>query len=238
MVVDARVGRDYRGSSGDQYFDYQLAASAAVAPLETWKFENHIAPTDTVVDFGCGSGAILECLGAAQKLGIEVNVAAREEASRRGIETLESADEVPRQFADVVISNHALEHTVRPIDELEALRDILKPTGRLVLCVPFDDWRKNRRFRVTQCEPDHHLYTWSPLLLRNLLEEAGYDVMESRLLHFTWPPFTLVCSKFPRPIFHAAGRLASVLRHSQQVIAVARPATDRGSCGGMVEGLK
>jgi SAM-dependent methyltransferase len=217
------AARHYHGPGGQEYFSYQLAASFAVAHLETWKFESHIKPTDTVVDFGCGAGRILKLLNAATKLGVEVNPAARSEADRQGIETVSSVSSIPGAFADVVISNHALEHTIRPIDELKALRRILKPSGRLVLCVPFDDWRINRRFRVDMDEPNHHLYTWSPLLLRNALVQADYSVLESRLVRFTWPPFTQQLGKLPRDLFLAAGAIASFLRQKRQIIAVASP---------------
>jgi SAM-dependent methyltransferase len=215
--------RHYHGPGGQEYFSYQLAASFGVAHLETWKFESYIKPTDTVVDFGCGAGLILKRLEAATKLGIEVNPAARSEAGRQGVDTVSSASSIPVAFADVVISNHALEHTIRPIDELKALRRILKPSGRLVLCVPFDDWRMNRRFRVDMDEPNHHVYTWSPLLLRNALLQADYAVLESRLVRFTWPPFTQQLGKLPRDLFLGAGAIASFLRQRRQVIAVASP---------------
>jgi SAM-dependent methyltransferase len=218
-----RVSRHYQDSGGERYFAYQFASSADLAQLETWKFERYIRPSDTVVDFGCGAGRILACLNAATKLGIEVNPVARAAALEHGTDTVDSVDAVPAGFADVVISNHALEHTVRPLDELEALRRILKPTGRIVVCVPFDDWRMRRRFRVDLEEPNHHLYTWSPLLLRNLLSEAGYTVLESRLVRFTWPPFTAQLSKLPWKAFLAAGTIASLARQSRQVIAVASP---------------
>lgn len=185
-----RVARDYQGAEGEQYYAYQSDANSARKQFETWKFEKYIAPTDTVVDFGCGAGLMLKYLTAAEKLGIEVNLAASADAARNGIETVSSASDISDEFADVVISNHALEHTIRPVDELEALKRILKSTGKLIICVPFDDWRMHRRFKVDTQEPNHHLYTWSPLLLRNLLNEAGYTVHESRIVRFTWPPFT------------------------------------------------
>ena len=106
-----RVARDYQGAEGEQYYAYQSDANSARKQFETWKFEKYIAPTDTVVDFGCGAGLMLKYLTAAEKLGIEVNLAASADAARNGIETVSSASDISDEFADVVISNHALEHT-------------------------------------------------------------------------------------------------------------------------------
>jgi SAM-dependent methyltransferase len=219
----SRVARDYQGAEGEQYYAYQSDANSARKQFETWKFEKYIAPTDTVVDFGCGAGLMLKYLTAARKLGIEVNPAASADAACNGIETVSSASDISDGFADVVISNHALEHTIRPVDELEALKRILKPTGKLIICVPFDDWRMHRRFQVDMREPNHHLYTWSPLLLRNLLNEAGYTVYESRIVRFTWPPFTTRVGRLGVGIFRLAGAAAAFARQSRQVIAVATP---------------
>jgi len=221
-----RIARHYSGPEGEQYFAYQSAANSARQRLEIWKFERYIKPTDTVVDFGCGSGLLLKFLDAATKLGIEINPAARSYADRHGINTVSSVNEITDEFADVVISNHALEHTIRPLDELEDIRRILKPDGRLVIYLPFDDWRMHRRFHIDVDEPNHHLYTWSPLLLRNLLIEAGYTVHDSRLVRFTWPPFALQLSRLGRSIFLGLGALASFVRQSRQVVAVASPAKD------------
>jgi SAM-dependent methyltransferase len=218
-----RVARHYQGPGGQEYFAYQFAISASFAKFEARKFACYIKATDTVVDFGCGAGLVLKSLDATTKLGVEVNPTARSEAERHGTDTVSSVNEIADHYADVVISNHALEHTIRPIDELEAIRRILKPNGRLVICLPFDDWRMNRRFRVDMDEPNHHLYTWSPLLLRNMLLEAGYAVAESRLVRFTWPPFTVQVGKLPRNAFLAAGAVASFLRQKREVIAVASP---------------
>ncbi len=220
----SRVANDYQGAEGEQYYAYQSGANSERKQFETWKFEKYISLTDTVVDFGCGAGLMLKYLTAAEKLGIEVNPTARADATRHGIDTVSSASDIADGFADVVISNHALEHTIRPLDELEALRRILKPTGKLVICVPFDDWRMHRRFTVDTREPNHHLYTWSPLLLRNLLNEAGYTVHESRIVRFTWPPFTTRVGELGVGVFRLAGAVAAFARQSRQVIAVATPA--------------
>lgn len=219
-MMHNRVARHYRGSDGERYFSYQSGANQTKR-LETWKFQRYIGPTDTIVDFGCGAGSLLNSLNAETKLGVEVNSVARSAAARQGIETVVSTDAIPEGFADVVISNHALEHTVRPLDELEAIRRILKPNGQLIVCTPFDDWRMHRGFQVDFDDPNHHLYTWSPLLLRNLLLEAGYVVHESRLVRFAWPPLTLQLGRLPVALFLAAGALAALVRQQRQVIAVA-----------------
>lgn len=215
-----RVGSHYRGAAASDYLAYQRAIGARGAELNRWKFEPHVKPSDTVVDFGCGTGGLLERLDAAVKVGVEVSEPAREEARLRGIEVVASTSELPDGHADVVISNHALEHTLSPLHELRGLRRVLKPSGKLVLWLPIDDWRAQRR---ATADPNHHLYTWTPLLLANLLDEAGFQVLETRVVAHAWPPATARLARLPRPAFDALARVWAVLRRRRQVMAVAVP---------------
>jgi len=178
-----------------------------------------VSQDDDVVDFGCGIGALLESLPAATKTGVEVSAAARREAHARGLHVVASSSELPDESADVVISNHALEHTLAPLDELRDLRRVLRRGGKLVLWLPLDDWRAQRRPRP---DPNHHLYTWTPLLLSNLLEEAGFTVEDCRVVTHAWPPFTAFFARLPRSLFDSVARLWSALRRRRQVMAVAR----------------
>jgi SAM-dependent methyltransferase len=215
-----RVGRHYRGDAAAAYLTYQRGVAALGAELNRWKFESHIDPGDALVDFGCGTGGLLEQLDAASKMGIEVSEPARHEAEAAGLTVVASTSELGDATADVLISNHVLEHTLAPLDELRELRRVLRPTGKLVLWLPLDDWRAQRKPRP---DPNHHLYTWTPLLLRNLLDEAGFDVHEARVVAHAWPPATARLARLPRPLFDLLARAWSVLRHRRQVMAVAVP---------------
>jgi SAM-dependent methyltransferase len=215
----ARVGSHYRGAAADDYLAYQRGIGALGGELNRWKFEPHVGPGDAVVDFGCGAGALLERLTAASKVGVEVSEPARREARARGIEVVAAAAELPDASADVVISNHALEHTLAPLDELRELRRVLRPGGRLVLWLPLDDWRAQRRPRA---DPNHHLYAWTPQLLANLLAEAGFERVECRVVAHAWPPRAhRLVRVLPRRLFDALGVAWSVLRRRRQLAAVA-----------------
>jgi hypothetical protein len=112
-----------------------------------------------------------------------------------------------------------LEHTLCPFDELGRLREALKAGGRLVLWLPMDDWRTQRR--LDRQDPNHHLYAWTPLLLRNLLVEAGFEVRECRVVTHAWPRFTRLFARLPRPLFDLLARLWAVLLRRRQLAAVA-----------------
>jgi SAM-dependent methyltransferase len=188
------------------------------AQVDRWKFAPYVHDSDAVVDFGCGIGALLAALPGVRKIGIEVNEAASAEARRRGIEIVQRASDLEDAIADVVISNHALEHVLAPYHELCELHRLLKPRGALVLWLPLDDWRAQRK---VQHDLDHHLYGWTPLLLRNLLLEAGFDVQVVRVVTRAWPPKPQIFARVPAFVFDAVGIAWSLLRRRRQLMALA-----------------
>jgi SAM-dependent methyltransferase len=214
------VGRHYDGELGEAYYRWQQRGADLGARIDGFKFAPYVGPRDTVLDFGCGGGAMLASLLCARRLGVEPNPAARAAAEARGLEMHATAAEVPGGVADVVMSNHALEHALSPLQELRELHRVLRPGGRLVIWLPLDDWRRQRR-----AEPgdiNHHLYTWTPLLLSNLLDEAGFRVLECRVVARAWPQrheelFRLL----PRRAFDAVARAWAVALRHRQVMAVA-----------------
>lgn len=214
--------RHYQGEGGEAYFaSYKNGDLMARGQLNVrTKFARHVKPEDTVLDFGCGSGTVLACLDCKQKIGVELNPAAREESQRHGVTPYISLDQVPNEVADVAISNHALEHVANPLRTLKQLREKLTPTGKLVLVVPIDDWRAQREPNPT--DKDHHLYTWTPLLLGNLLGEAGYRVESIQVFTHAWfPRWEQWMPRLPTAVFDAVCSIYAWGVKRRQLVAVA-----------------
>lgn len=189
------------------------------------RFSPHIKPDDVVLDFGCAGGGLLGALDCSRKIGVEINTVARKAAAASGIETYSTLDEAPSGIADVVISSHTLEHIPDPFEALQQIKPLIKPGGKLVLLLPIDDWRRSRVYRPEDI--NHHLHTWTPLLLGNLLTEAGYTVKPEDLRvvrHALMRHFEKFDARLPRPAFDLLCRAWARVRHAQEVVAVARPA--------------
>jgi SAM-dependent methyltransferase len=169
---------------GKTYFDYQKDIGAFGGRANLFKFAPFIQPTDTVLDFGCGGGYLLHHIDAASKAGIEINPAARETARQSGLTIYASTAEVPDETADIIVSNHALEHVEAPLDELRALLPKLRPGGKIVFVVPHQ--KPAEAYRAN--DPNQHLYTWNPLTLGNLFHAAGYEHIDVDVLRYAWKP--------------------------------------------------
>jgi SAM-dependent methyltransferase len=210
----------YHGEAGQAYFSWQNQAGDDRGRVNARKFASLVSPDHAVLDFGCGGGELLNHLHAREKLGVEVNETARAHAASLGIETVGTLAEVTDAWADRIVSNHALEHVPDPFHVLQELHRCLKPGGLLALCLPIDDWWRERTW--TADDINGHLYAWTPLLLGNLLSATGFEIRKIWVFTHAWPPhFYLFDRALPVWAFDALCTVISVVRRRRQLMAVA-----------------
>jgi len=219
--MNSEHSRHYGGQSGKDYFDYQNQGGSQRGKINARKFSKYIRAGDTVLDFGCGNGSLLSHLICEQRIGVEISPIARAEAKKSGLEIYATLTTVPNQSIDVIVSNHALEHVLCPIETLRVLHNKLLPGGRLVLCVPIDDWRTQKYVNLDDI--NHHLYTWTPLLLGHLLNEAGFKIERVWIYTHAWPisNWQKLDSLFPVWLFDLVCRFSAVRYKRRQIMALA-----------------
>jgi SAM-dependent methyltransferase len=211
----------YLGMQGNEYFQWQNNLGGFERGLiESRKFQPFINKKDYVMDFGCGGGHVLAALNCRKKCGVEVNPSAREEAEKYDFPVYEDCSYIKKKSIDKVISNHCLEHIPCPIEALRQIRECLVPNGKLILCIPIDDWRTEKYFHKDDI--NHHLYTWTPQLIGNSLLEAGFQIDKIYIYAHAWPPkFLILNTLLPVWLFDIICSINSIIFKRRQILAIA-----------------
>jgi SAM-dependent methyltransferase len=209
-------GENYMTHYDGEYFEWQKKIGEFGATVDLFKFRKYIKATDRVIDFGCGGGFMLKALGSAAKIGVEINDLARKFAINQGINTVKDASEIEDNWADVIISNNALEHALCPFNELKKLRSKLKSGGKIVFVVPNEkkgSWKPN--------DINQHLYTWTPLNIGNLFIAAGFTIEKIDIIPI-WPPKPMQVRKiFGLRLFYLFSKISGDFRRWCQIRVVA-----------------
>ncbi len=164
------------GHYDKKYFEWQRDLGAFNALANQIKFLEFTSAEFKVLDFGCGGGFMLKSLPGKEKLGIEINASARDHARQNGLTVLANIEEVQDDWADLLISDHALEHTPDPLEQLKKLLGKLKSGGKAVFVVPAE----NIDMPFDKGDINQHLYSWGPQSLGNLFKLAGFTVESSK----------------------------------------------------------
>lgn len=139
------------------------------------------------LEFGCGTGAFLDELAAAewQTKGLELSPGAAEECQRRGHQVdckmIDDAD-FAADSLDAVFAWMVVEHLRDPKEVITRIRSWLKPGGTFCFSVPnFGSVQKHLFGQYWQCyDLPRHLQHFTSSRLANLLIECGYETPEIR----------------------------------------------------------
>jgi SAM-dependent methyltransferase len=167
----------------EEYFSSQIDYGKVDSEIEKDFFQGYIKNTDSIAEFGCGSGLLLSKLKCQSRVGIEINPAARDYAKGIGIRTVGDLEEIEDESLDVIISFHALEHCVNPYEIVSEIYRKLKPFGKCVCVVPYEPLS----FEYLKNDPSQHLYIWNQRTLGNLFRLAGFYIRQTGKKEVAWP---------------------------------------------------
>jgi ubiquinone/menaquinone biosynthesis C-methylase UbiE len=156
-----------------------------------------INPTDSVLDVGCGTGALLYQLSAryprARLVGIDPSPEMLALAGERLAPAIELkqgwAEDLPYQdeVFDLVVSCNVLHYIREPLVALKDMLRVLRPKGTLVITDWCDDYLACRicdwYLRVFNAA---HFRTYSTRQLRDLLGGAGATKVRIERYKITW----------------------------------------------------
>lgn len=151
-----------------------FAARSAIVREVIERYGN-LKPGDTILDIGCGTGAIMKQLSAKYRVvGIDMSPLAVEYSRKRGLTDvfLMPVQEFPRDRYDVktVILLDVIEHIDDDIDVLRHAREIMAADGRVIITVPAYQWLWSSHDLA-----NHHKRRYTASTLRSALDKAGFE---------------------------------------------------------------
>jgi SAM-dependent methyltransferase len=225
MLLD-QAQRRYRGEAGRRYHQNKRGiperALPWVARLRAEKLAPFIQQSDTVLEYGVGLGWNLAQLQCRRKFGFDVEDFLEPSLRALGIELVVDTQTLTDGAIDVVVCHHTLEHVLDPPSVLREMHRLLAPAGKLLLFVPLERESKYDRFRRE--EPNHHLYSWNPQTLANLVEELGFQVSQAQPGEFGYSRFAAVWAAklhLDERGFRGLRRLLHCLKPAQEVRVIA-----------------
>jgi ubiquinone/menaquinone biosynthesis C-methylase UbiE len=152
-----------------------------------------IRPGERVLDLGCGAGRFVAALrdSGAEAVGVEIAEAALERARRNvpdgDFRLLEADGSVPLEHGsvDLVWCSEVLEHVPDAAHLLLEARRVLKPSGRLLVTVPFHGRVQAALIALTRFDRHfdplgQHLRFFTRTSLARTLLASGFTAIEVR----------------------------------------------------------
>lgn len=181
------------------------------AKLALKNYFSGIPSSAKVLEFGAGMGQNIFLLKDRQAY--DISAFSRKECEKRGIPVIKHGGEIPNGHFDVVFSSHNLEHLEDPLDNLKLLRKKLKKNGKLVLILP-KEHHKKVDFKL---DHNQHLYAWNFRTINNLLDRAGFKVIENRTIYGTAYHKLKFLSRISFALYAIAARAAGFLLGSSEM---------------------
>lgn len=177
-----------------------------------------------ILDLGASRGQLLARFEGADAVGTEIDPSEIAHLRRRGVEVVEAyldpaAPRLPfeDESFDVVLAGEIIEHMVDTQGFLGEIARVLRRGGSLALSTPNVLWWKHRLALLRGRYPDvldyrlrygrdyGHVRAFTPQLVRELLEEAGFG--DVRVVGKRIGPVAAL-TRLPRPLARALDSLA------------------------------
>jgi SAM-dependent methyltransferase len=195
-----------------------------VAKLRAEKFQPYINPNESVFEYGAGAGWNLMDLNCKSKAAYDLSSLNKKLFESNSIQFYEQESQIPNEGFDVTICNHVLEHVPFPGVTLTALRNSLKPDGRLILVVPLEEQRSPE---YNPKDREGHLYAWTPQTLGNLVDRAGFKIKEIKVV---WRGYDRFAAELSRKLklgeigFRFLRKAAQTIKTDREIILIATKA--------------
>lgn len=224
---EARQADDlYRGQAGITYHSLvNLVSKAAfeyVTKTRKFKIQRYLKPSDTVLEFGVGTGWNLCQLNCHRKIGYDISTHLEPSLKDLGIEFIADLALLPDCSVDVILCHHALEHLAEPLKAIIEMKRLLKKTGKLLVFVPWE--ADSRFFSYKEGDVNHHLYSWNCQTLGNIFAEHGFCIKFCCMQTFGYEKISSELAARiggKQKLFLLIRRLFHMIRHDREIFLLA-----------------
>lgn len=153
-----------------------------------------------ILDFGAGTG---DFLVACQKngwetTGFEPNQSAKNKAESKGVYITNNMQNVENQQFDIITLWHVLEHVPNVEQQLQQLKQLLKPNGTLIIAVPnyksFDAIYYKQHWAAF--DVPRHLWHFSKTAIQKLAQNNQMQVVQILPMYFDSFYVSLLSEKY------------------------------------------
>ena len=181
----ADIVKEYAGAVDPVYLE-NIDARVATFRYNLGRVRRYFPPGSRVLEIGSYCGAFLK---VAREEGIDIvglepsswaaSVATQMTDARVICGTTDDLPPELRHF-NVIAAWDVLEHFAEPLDELEKVNSLLDPGGLFLFStLMIDNWFPQAAGRHWPWLMDMHLYYFTENTIRNVLAQAGFEVVES-----------------------------------------------------------
>jgi SAM-dependent methyltransferase len=126
-----------------------------------------------LLDYGCGMGANTSMF--KNSICYDISKATIDFCKSKGRIGTNNINDIKDKSMDLVFCCSALEHCKNPFIELVRMNNKLKQGGMLILSIPYREYY-NKEFKAGRVK-NAHLYAWDYFHIANLLDLAGFEVI-------------------------------------------------------------
>ena len=159
------------------------------AKIPEWA--NGISSESSVLDVGCGSGALLHEM---KQWGLRDLYGYDPFCTPCVTDGISISNVPPTNKFDIIMMHHALEHVPDPAASLQDALDWLKPEGRLIIRIPVRQGWVWREYGTSwaHLDPPRHLYHWTVDGFTRFASNNGFSVMsqgfDGSIYSLAWSP--------------------------------------------------
>lgn len=136
-----------------------------------------------ILDIGCGAGQFLFEMKSCGLRTFGIEVGDFDKSVNLNIKNTNLIDaQYPKNYFDLIVMNHTLEHIPNPHQILKEIRRILKKNGTFIIGVPNTNSLARRLFKKNWLAYDipRHLFNYSDELLINILKKHKFKINKVR----------------------------------------------------------